>query len=333
MNTTQDEERAALTILKATDVPLMDAALLTAEILRLCRGNLNRARLCLQLGAEEWKRRQRTVTFRHAVRMALEERHNRRIRTLRDFRYYTRRLMKRNPGLASRRVRGLSTQDCRRCLQKAFPTPQLFRKGKAVLSAVFTTALQHAWCAANPAAAVAVPTVEETRVPVLSMQEIQQLLQAAEWYDNGSCAAAVGLMLYAGIRPHEVTKMAWSQVDLAHGSVALLPRHSKTGGARCIPIRQPLARILQRRAAVADTPICPPNWLKKWRELRCVAGWGADKPWVQDTLRHTFASYHLAYFRNYSLLQFEMGHRDAHLLRTRYVDLSGVDNPQCFWEE
>lgn len=123
MDTTHDEERAVPAILKATEVPLIDAARLTGEILRLCRGNLNRAHLCLQLGAAELKRRQRTVTFRHAVCTAPEERHNRRIRILRDFRYYTRRLMKRNPGLATRRVRGISTQDCRSSLQTAFPTP------------------------------------------------------------------------------------------------------------------------------------------------------------------------------------------------------------------
>jgi integrase len=68
-----------------------------------------------------------------------------------------------------------------------------------------------------------------------------------------------------------------------------------------------------------------------WRELRRAAGWDGDKRWPQDALRHTFASYHLCYFRSYAELQVEIGHRDATLLRTRYVDQRGVVNAGKFW--
>ena len=54
--------------------------------------------------------------------------------------------------------------------------------------------------------------------------------------------------------------------------------------------------------------------------------------WPQDALRHTFASYHLSHFRSYAELQLEIGHRDATLLRTRYVDQRGVRNARAFWE-
>ena len=64
-----------------------------------------------------------------------------------------------------------------------------------------------------------------------------------------------------------------------------------------------------------------------------TAGW--DSPahrWPQDALRHTFASYHLSYFRSFAELQLEIGHRDATLLRTRYVDQRAVMNAKAFWE-
>ena len=32
--------------------------------------------------------------------------------------------------------------------------------------------------------------------------------------------------------------------------------------------------------------------------------------WQPDVLRHTFAGYHLRYFRDYTALQYETGHRD-----------------------
>lgn len=60
----------------------------------------------------------------------------------------------------------------------------------------------------------------------------------------------------------------------------------------------------------------PRNWSHRWRALRRAAGF---RSWVSDVCRHTFATYHAAYFRNLSELQLEMGHRDVSLLRCRYM--------------
>ena len=78
--------------------------------------------------------------------------------------------------------------------------------------------------------------------------------------------------------------------------------------------------------------ICPANWLHHWRELRRSAGWSTPaRRWPQDALRHTFASYHLSHFRSFAELQLEIGHRDATMLRTRYVDMRGVRGAAGFW--
>lgn len=175
--------------------------------------------------------------------------------------------------------------------------------------------------------------VREQRVHVLEPQEINTLLKAAELYEGGSCLPAVGLMLYAGIRPHEVVRLNWEHIDLEQGFISILPRHSKTGGARRVSILKPLKRILRR--AIAQQPkgrICPRNWRKRWQDLRRQAGWdGEQAKWPQDTLRHTFASYHLSYFRDYTALQWEMGHCSSALLRSRYADTTSVRDARAFW--
>lgn len=51
----------------------------------------------------------------------------------------------------------------------------------------------------------------------------------------------------------------------------------------------------------------------------------------QGKFRHTFASYHLAHFKDFSLLQWEIGHRDSLLLRQRYVDMRDVGDTDEFW--
>ena len=328
-----EKEQAALAVLRSTGANALDAALVAKSALEAGRGKVKRALKCIEAGAEALRQQEKTVTFAKAVEAALEARKDRRTRTVYDFRYFTRRYMKRCKGLAARRVRSITPQECAGYIEQAFDTPRQRQKARLILSGVFGTAVKRGWCDANPVARVEAPRVVEQQVPILTPQEIEQITTTAETYRDGSCAAAVGMMLYAGIRPHEVARLSWAQVDLRERAIYILPRHSKTGGARRVTIHKPLLRILRAHKREDGEMICPANWLHHWRELRRAAGW--DSPahrWPQDALRHTFASYHLSHFRSYAELQLELGHRDAAQLRTRYVDQRPVVNAGAFWE-
>ena len=336
MNTQQHkvtrEEIAALEILRSTGVGVLDAALVASAALKVGRGRIKRALKCVELGGEELKRHENTVSFERAVEFALDVRKDRRPRTLSDFRYVCRRFMKRCKGLAHRRIRSIRAEECARYINESFDTPSQRAKARRILSALFGTAYKRGWCSENPVSRVEVPRVQETRIRILSPEEIKRLLHTAESYEGGKCLAAVGMMLYAGIRPHEVARLSWKEVDTEDASIAILPRHSKTGGARSVSIYPPLARILQQCKHESTARICPARWQHHWRMLRRCAGWGAsNNRWQPDVLRHTFASYHLRCFRDYTALQYETGHRDSNLLRTRYVDMSGVVAAAEFW--
>ena len=326
-----EEEMAALVLLKRTGVPALEAAQVACAAIQSGKGKTKRALRCIAAGAEELRKQERTVSFEKAVAAALEARRERRVRTVYDFRYFTRRFMKRCPGLARRKVRAISAQECAQYIEMAFDTPRQRQKARLILSGVFSTAVKRGWCSENPVARVEAPRVVEKQVPILSPQEIKDLRQTAEAYQGGSCAAAVGMMLYAGIRPHEVARLSWEQVDLQERAIYILPRHSKTGGARRVTVHKPLMRILRAHKRADGERICPSGWLRHWRELRRAAGWSGAKSWPQDALRHTFASYHLSHFRSYAELQVEIGHRDATLLRCRYVDQRGVRSSAQFW--
>ncbi len=296
------------------------------------RRALKRSKKIIALGVEALRQQERTVSFEKAVEAAVEARKDRRTRTVYDFRYFTRRFLKRCPGLGKRRVRSITPQECAGYIEQAFDTPRQRQKARLILSGVFGTAVKRGWCDANPVAQVEAPRVVEKQVPILTPLEIEQITTTAESYRGGSCAAAVGMMLYAGIRPHEVARLSWAQVDLRERAIYILPRHSKTGGARRVTIHKPLLRILREHKRADGEMICPANWLHHWRGLRRAAGWDSPaRRWPQDALRHTFASYHLSHFRSFAELQVEIGHRDATLLRTRYVDQRAVVNAGAFW--
>ncbi len=328
---TKQKETIALEILKSTGLDILEAAILAKEALRAGKGKLRRAHKCISMGEITLEKQEKTVTFSQAVQEALKTRKDRRKRTITDFRYICNRLIKRCKGLANKRIRNITAIQCKEYIETAFDTPRQRMKAKLILAGVFSTSQKRGWCNNNPISNMDTIIVQERRIAILKKDEIKSLLKEAERYNNGSCLAAIGLMLYAGIRPHEVTKIKWAQIDLERRHIYLLPEHSKTGGARRTTIYNPLFQILKKCNYDHDKAICPRNWLKHWREIRRNAGWGQNKPWPQDALRHTFASYHLEQFKNFEQLQYELGHRNSNLLRTRYVDATDVKNAAEFW--
>ncbi len=330
--TQTDEETAALTLLKSTKLSLLEAAQVACAAIRAGRGRVKRALRCIAAGEAELTRQERTVSFDKAVEAALEARKHRRARTICDFRYVTRRFMKRCPGLARRRVRSITPAECSAYIEAAFETPRQQQKARLTLSGVFSTAMKRGWCSENPVARVDAPHVVEKTVPILTPEEAAQLVLAAREYNGGICLPAVGLMLYAGIRPHEVARLTWADVDLPGKRVNIAPQHSKTGGARPVTLLRPAWQLLSTAKAPAPQRICPQRWLHHWRKVRQSAGWNRrTRPWQQDICRHSFASYHAARFRNLHALQLEMGHRDATLLRTRYLNLPSTRKAKEFW--
>ena len=315
-------EYAALEVLRGTGIDVLEAALIAKSALEAGRGRVKRTLECISAGAKTLIMREKTVTFERAVLVALEERKDRRKRTLTDFRYIAKRLMKRCKGLARKRMRSITPQECAEYLRQAFDTPRQRNKARLILSGVFSTALRHGWCAENPVRKLPPERVQEKRIAILNEAEVKRLMDTAASYARGACLAAVSIMLLAGVRPHECERLRWRDVRLEDGVIVIAPQHSKTGGARCVTIHPPLAQILQTYQKPDNERICPPSWRRHWAALHKAAGF---PHWQPDVLRHTFATHHLATFRNYAELQLEMGHRSADLLRTRYIAME----PSC----
>ena len=81
-----------------------------------------------------------------------------------------------------------------------------------------------------------------------------------------------------------------------------------------------------------EIKICPKDWLRKWKRLRDDAGF--KHIWVNDVLRHTYASYFAKRNRDLPRLQLNMGHRALSLLRSRYVNMVGIkkSDAKAFFE-
>ncbi len=281
---------------------------------------------------------EKTVSFAHAAEESLARRTaaGRRPTTLRDLRHYIRRLL-RVPGLAERPLRAINSEECQAALNTAFGgSAHSFRKGRAILHSIFAFGKRQQWCAENPVVVVDLPPVEENEIVPLSITECRRLLAVAQTPRFRDCLPALCLMLLAGVRPGEVARLRWADINCREGVLAISAQHSKTGGARRVELCASLSRLLLRHrpggAQDSCQRLCPPQWLKRWQALRQAAGFASA--WVPDVLRHTFASYHALTHRNLPALQLQLGHRDARLLQTRYLNLPRLRRADSalFWK-
>ena len=133
--------------------------------------------------------------------------------SMRDIKYMGARLIKTSPHYAKRNFSELSAGDCRFWLEKAFNTPSQFNKGRAMLHGFFEYAIRHEWCERNPIKLVERKKIRECEISPLSLSETRKLISTSERHEN--CAAAVGLLVLAGIRPTEVGKLKWRDIDLS----------------------------------------------------------------------------------------------------------------------
>ncbi len=293
-------------------------------------------RRVLREGIAAVRAQEQTVSFAHAAKESLARRvaAGRRATTLRDLRHFIRRLL-RVPGLAERPLRAMNTAECRQVLEAAFAgSAHSFRKGRVVLHSIFAYGLRQQWCSVNPVSVMEVPAVEEKEIMPLTLPECRRLVEVAKTPHFLDCLPALGLMLFAGVRPGEVARLRWADIHCSEGVLTIAARHSKTGGARRVELCAPLRKMLRRQRPAGEGLLCPPRWGKRWQRLRQVAGLaGAARRWVPDVLRHTFASYHALTHRNLPALQLQLGHRDSRLLMTRYLNLPGLRRAEShpFW--
>ena len=242
--------------------------------------------------------------------------------SIRDIRCMGNRLLRTKPDFGWRNFSELSVSDCEEWLNAAFAADSQFNKARAMLHGLFEFALRREWCDKNPIKRIERRRVVEKEIRPLTLAQTRKLVDTAAREDSGCAAAA--LLVYAGIRPREVRRLAWRDIDMEERTITVRSQCSKTGGVRQVEI-PPVLNVL----LIAHKPefengslICPAGWQRRWRKIRDNSGFRGR--WVQDVLRHTYASFHAKRYSDLPRLQLNMGHRDQSLLRSRYVNMLGI---------
>lgn len=338
-NENNDDEELAERLLHGSGLKGSTAARLVLEALERvnCAGTTGAdpVQVCrdiISLGAMSYVQMQRTVLFRDLVEYVMHTKIGKRPRTIAEYRQYIRRLGRICPDFMNHFVRSISTEECYGAIDECWSTASTRNKARRLLHNLFEYAIRRGWSSENPLRCVDHEPIMEKRIRPLKIAQIRRLLHVLLQPQYLCCAPAVGLMLWAGIRPTEVERLRCRDVDLHNGVVSIAARHAKTGGARQVTLHPILLAWLHHTwpIRIPGRRIVPPGWGVRWRRLRVAAGL---THWAPDTLRHTFASYHILRFRSLEQLQLEMGHASSELLRSRYIGLDGIspEDSAVFW--
>ena len=155
---------------------------------------------------------------------------------------------------------------------------------------------------------------------ILSVSDASILLRAAwEMRDRGLLQAIV-VLLFGGLRPNaEMLKLEWDDIEMDEGILNVGGDRSKNEvSARSVNLCDAATQWLE---LCPEGRFTPRNWKRNWEALRKATGLFSG--WVEDTTRHSFASYSFGLHRDPERLRRELGHVD-HRMFSHYLQVSSA---------
>jgi len=161
---------------------------------------------------------------------------------------------------------------------------------------------------------------------ILSVDEAKRLLKTAKKHPELGLLGAVTLGLFCGIRTEEIKKLEWDAVHLEAEKpfVVISSKIAKKRRIRNVDI--PINAVSWLKiCAKKEGPVAENNYIshyqKRFRELQKLAGFGKwvqvgkrrkwKSTWKENSIRHSFGSYHFALHGDSMLTSRLMGHKEG----------------------
>lgn len=265
-----------------------------------------------------------SVTVAEAIRQRLEGLQGQVSR--KHFGDAERRLQRFAATFGSRLLSAVSAMDITRWIASIEGEPRTRHHHFAALRALFREGHRMGWIRENPVAAELAPRVPKAQaIGIVTPAEMRALLAALD----PAFRPAVAIAGFAGLRKAEMQRLHWPAVHVDRGFIEVGGSIAKTGDRRLVHIEPALAAFLG--GAPTEGPVEPPNFRKTLDAAKRAAGFGPDRPWPQNALRHSFASYHLAHHQDAARTALELGHRGTATLFVHYRELVTREAAAEWW--
>lgn len=229
-------------------------------------------------------------------------------------------------GMGNKAAADITADEIETWLRELQVGPVTVNSYRTLLHSLFAYGVSRRMCSENPIHQVERATVKAGKVGILTVEQTQLLLEASA----ADVRATVALGAFAGIRPEEIVRLVWEDIDLEEGLIDIGAEKSKTARQRYVKILPNLRAWLE--PLVGKGTIQQDNFRRRYDDARSKVGFAVRgnrrrltpeqfkslTPWPHDALRHSFASYHLATFEDAAALALQLGHESTSLIFSNY---------------
>jgi integrase len=194
------------------------------------------------------------------------------------------------------------------------------------LVALFNYGIDRGWCPGNLATKTTIAKEKPAPIGILTPDEFSRLLATA----NETTLPYHLLAGFAGIRSAELERLEWKDIHWDSGLIEISANKAKTAARRFVHMQPALKSWLEPYRSHRG-PICPATGRRLYKLLVADRTQAGILEWPSNALRHSFASYYLAAFKNPSELSLEMGHTSPGLLFRHYRELVTPDAAAKWW--
>ena len=215
-----------------------------------------------------------------------------------------------------------TTDDVEKALEQ-YCTKGAYRTYRRGINVFFNWAVRSKHCLENPFDHMERAPKQSRKVVILELEAIKRLLKATTVLQDGTAAASIAILLFAGLRPSELVDL--KKQDIRKDYIVV------SGGK--------LRGRSKRRVAI---PAVLQAWLKQYPFEKIPSGWyykiaqlkkaTAARTWVSDILRHTSISFQLERDKNEAEVAFNNG-TSVGMINLHYRDL--IEDPESgveFWK-
>jgi integrase len=182
------------------------------------------------------------------------------------------------------------------------------------LSILFEFCRRRGYCGSNPLENIERPIVTRGRPEIFTVEEAAALLITAELHPKLELVPTIAIGLFAGLRMSEIKQLDWSKVDFEHRIIDIDETIAKMRQQRNVDMSDLLVAWLTPYAQPKGR-IIPKGFRRRMEKLRDLAG---VTKWPDNGLRHSYGSYHCAFFQNPNMTALQMGHATTDMLFKYY---------------
>jgi integrase len=242
-------------------------------------------------------------------------------RHLSDLDYRLRYFAKKFDGKLVAEITSANIDDWLRSLNVGAQTRNHYRAN--VLQA-FNFAVRHGYAPTNPVEGAAKAKVVGGRPGILTVDQATRLLEAA----TPEILPFIAVGVFAGLRRAEIERLDWSEVDFESGLIEVTAAKAKTAMRRFVKIEPNLRAWLLPLRQIKGNVTPHEDLPELFQNARLAAG---ITEWPDNALRHSFASYHLAHFKNAADTALQLGHHDSRITFAHYRELVRPKEAERFW--